>query len=279
MDDWLKFAQSLPEGTHKKYPHHCGPGEPRIVNHKRDGWGWSCFRCPDGQNKGWVPRPAESLTEKLARLQRTKAAEDSVIWDPSLPKPAEYNPQAWPLEARVWLYKAGISNTEIEQLGIYWNSRLARVVLPVRDEAGKLLYWQARTLDKANPRKYLNPHVDKDRLIARYGSGPLLVLTEDLLSAYRVSRAGAEAWSLLGTKITDYIATEIIKADKPVATWLDPDKAGRTNAAKIRRALRAYGVEVRDIQSDKDPKLLTREAIECKLATSITKDIPSSPAA
>jgi DNA primase len=188
-----------------------------------------------------------------------------------LPLPAEYEPQAWPLDARVWLYKAGISNVEIKQLGIFWNSRLARVVLPVRDEAGKVIYWQARTLDKANPRKYLNPRVDKARLVAKYkplyGSGPALVLTEDLLSAYRVSRAGFEAWSLLGTKVSDYVATRIIELDKPVAVFLDPDKTGREKAAIILKALRSYGVGATNIQSEKDPKLLSTEVIQCLLSS------------
>jgi hypothetical protein len=269
MDDYLKFAQSLPEGSHKKYTHSCGPGECRIVSHKRDGWGWSCFRCGE---KGWTPRPAENLSEKLARLARIRSVEDSVLWDATLPPPAEYEPQAWPLDARVWLYKAGISNVEIKQLGIFWNSRLARVVLPVRDEAGKVIYWQARTLDKANPRKYLNPRVDKARLAARYGSGPALVLTEDLLSAYRVSRAGFEAWSLLGTKVSDFVATRIIELDKPVAVFLDPDKAGRENAAKIIKALRSYGVGAINIQSEKDPKLLSTEVIQCLLRSRLCID-------
>jgi len=261
MDDWLAFAQSLPEGTHKKYAHHCGPGEPRIVNHKRDGWGWSCFRCPEGSNRGWVPRPAESLTEKIARLQRVQAAEQAAQRDTSPPTPAEYEPNAWPLDARVWLYKAGISNVEIKQLGYYWNPRIARVVLPVLNEDGKCVYWQARTMDKTNPRKYLNPSVDKDSLVARFGLGASIVLTEDLLSAYRVSRAGVEGWSLLGTKLSTHVATEVLKAHKPVAVWLDPDKAGRTAAARIIKKLRAYGVPVFNVVSERDPKLLSKEDI------------------
>ncbi|WP_175106461.1 toprim domain-containing protein [Pararobbsia alpina] len=166
----------------------------------------------------------------------------------------------------MWLYKAGISNAEIEGLGIYWNRYMQRVVIPVRDELGHVVYWQARTLDKTNPKKYLNPHVDKRRLVAKFGSGSLLVLTEDLLSAYKVAtRGNVAAWCLLGTKITDFIATGILASGKPVTVWLDPDAAGQTNATKIIKQLRAYGVTVRNVVSEKDPKLLGREEIEWTL--------------
>ena len=261
---WLQHAQSLPEGGSRKIPHDCGPGDCLHINHKRDGWAAYCHRCA---YKGWVPRPAESLTERLARLRRVQAAEEAVAASPALPLPTEKNPSAWPLDARVWLYKAGIANQEIEALGFYWNPRMQRVVLPVRNELGEVVYWQARTLDKTNPRKYLNPHVDKRRLVARYGDGPLIVLTEDLLSAYKVATRGrVSGWCLLGTKISDWIAAELIRSGKPVAVWLDPDKAGQTNAAKIIKQLRAYGIAARNVVSSKDPKLLQREEIACHIA-------------
>lgn len=262
-DDWLTFAQSLPEGTHKKYTHSCGGGSCRMVSHKRDGWGWSCFRCGE---KGWTPRPAESLTEKLARLRRAQEVE-SYARASVTPPEGIADPREWPLEARVWLYVAGLSNVEIEALRFVWSPRLQRVVLPVFNESNEPVFWQARTLDKSNPCKYLSPSVDKRRLIAKYGDGPALVLTEDLLSAYRVSRAGYAAWSLLGTKLNDWTAAEIIKTGKPVLVALDPDKAGQDNAAKIIRTLRAYGANVRNVVFPRDPKLMSREAIQCQLAS------------
>ena len=270
--EWVAEAERLREGTTRKVGHSCGAGDCLQLNHKRDGYTAYCHRCG---YKSYHPKPAETLTEKLARIARMRAAEDSVAASPSLPLPAERDPRTWPLEARVWLYKAAISNAEIETLGFYWNPHLARVVLPVRDELGEVIYWQARTLDKGNPRKYTNPRVDKRRLIAKYGDGPALVLTEDLLSAYRVSRAGYAAWSLLGTKLNDWTAADIIRSGKPVLVALDPDKAGQDNAAKIIKTLRAYGASVRNVVFPKDPKLMSREAILYELgnyAPPVVKD-------
>jgi hypothetical protein len=257
QDDWVTFAQSLPEGTHRKYQHGCGSGEPRIVNHKREGYSWNCFRCGE---KGWKAKPAESLTGRLERLRRVASVEREATRTQT-PPAGDKDPRNWPLAARVWLYTAGISNVEIEALGIVWSERLQRVVLPVVDSGGACIYWQARSLDKTNPRKYLNPPVDKSCLVAKFGSGPVVVLTEDLLSAYRVSRAGVEAWCLLGTKLSTHVASQIITDGRPVACWLDPDSAGKTAAAKVCKTLRAYGVKVTNVISDRDPKLLPREEI------------------
>lgn len=259
---WLQHAQTLHEGGSRKIPHDCGAGDCLHINHKREGWSAYCYRCG---HKRFIPRPAESLTEKLARLQRIQAAEADVTASPSLPMPAEYEPNLWPLAARVWLYKAAISNVEIKALGIYWNTRSSRVVIPVSDAEGQVVYWQARTLDKTNPKKYLNPRVDKRRLVAKYGNGPAVVLTEDILSAYRVSRAGFEGWCLLGTKLNDHTAASLIKCCRPVVVWLDPDSAGQTAATQIIKRLRAYGVTVHNVVSDRDPKLLPREVIEWTL--------------
>jgi hypothetical protein len=261
--EWLQHAQLLHEGGSRKIPHDCGEGDCLHINHKQDGWSAYCHRCG---YKRFIPRPAESVSEKLGRLRRIQAAEASVARNPSAPMPAEYEPHLWPLAARVWLYKAGLSNVEIQALGFYWNPRMQRVVMPVRNEAGEVIYWQARTLDRTNPKKYLNPHVDKSRLVARYGSGPAVVLTEDLLSAYRISRAGFEGWCLLGTKLNDHIAAELLRDGRPVVVWLDPDGAGQKGASQIIKRLRAYGVSVRNVVSDKDPKLLSREEIKCRLA-------------
>lgn len=263
MEEWLQFAQALKEGSHRKFKHDCGEGLPRIVRHSPDGWGWSCFRC-DG--KGFVRRPAESLGEKLARLRRVQAVEQAASFDTSLPIPAEYEPSLWPAAARVWLYRAGISNVEIKRLGFYWCSRLERVVLPVLDDSGECVYWQARTIDKSNIRKYLNPNVDKSNLLARYGAGISIVLTEDILSAYKVSTAGYSGWSLLGTKLSTHVAAQILSRRCPVFVWLDPDDAGRKAAARIIKTLRAYGVAAMNVVSERDPKLLSKGEISSILS-------------
>lgn len=175
----------------------------------------------------------------------------------------ELNPQAWPLRARVWLYKAGFSNDDIEGLGFYYNQRMDRVVMPVRRD-GEVVYWQARGFDKERA-KYMNPNVDRSNLVARFGTGPVLVLTEDVLSAFRVSRV-TEAWALMGTSVPDGVLATLSAESRPVALMLDPDAAGMRARSKLRRQLGAAGVAVHILTPRRDPKLLSTEEIQSCLS-------------
>jgi DNA primase len=170
------------------------------------------------------------------------------------------------VKAALWLYKASIGKPEIARLGAYFHEPSGRVVLPVIN-GGEIVYWQARdplwTRQSTRP-KYKNPEATKEYLVAKYGEGPEIVLTEDILSAFRVGDV-TEAWSILGTKLTDGVLSMLLKERRPIAIWLDPDGAGRRAAGKIVKSLSVCGVPNRVIKSDKDPKLLSRRQIELVL--------------
>lgn len=250
---WLAAAQELPEGSKRRVPHDCGDGPVLLVQHKSDGWAAWCYRCSDD---GWVPHPQPSLAERVARLRAVETADSDAAADPRPPQPAEFDPSLWPSEARVWLYKAGFSNDRIRDLGFYWTPRMRRVVMPVFD-GGRLVYWQARGFDPERP-KYINPKVDKP--LYKCGSGPLLVITEDMLSAAKVASV-TEAWSILGTSADDDKLNEIMRTGKPVRVWLDPDGAGARGRRKLVPRLRALGVDAKGVTTDKDPKLYPQEEI------------------
>ncbi|RQW44699.1 DNA primase [Novosphingobium sp. LASN5T] len=165
----------------------------------------------------------------------------------------------WPLEARVWLYKAGFNNDDIQRHGFYFAGRIQRVVLPVLRD-WRVIYWQARGFDADRP-KYLNPPVDKP--IAYFGDSGPLVLTEDILSAARVG-AVARGAAILGTSLGDPAIAEVVReaGGQPVRIWLDPDSAGRKGTAKARKALSLAGLSVSNIRSELDPKFYTRSEIE-----------------
>lgn len=233
--------------------HDCGDGRTLIVNHKDTGYSGYCFRCSDD---GFQPHPQPSLAERISRLRAVEGAEQAAEADSRPPMPAEFNPSVWPLRARVWLYQAGLSNDRIHELGFYYNERLDRVVMPVLD-GPNVRYWQARGFDKDRP-KYLNPPIDKP--LFKVGSGPVLVLTEDMLSAVRVGEV-TEAWSVLGTAADDTKIAAIIATGKPVRVWLDPDSAGLKGRRKLVSKLRAYGVDATAIKTAKDPKFYSSQEI------------------
>jgi DNA primase len=146
------------------------------------------------------------------------------------------------------------------RLGAYYHPPSDRVVLPVLDVHNRVVFWQARAVDKRQP-KYLAPAIDKTTIIARYGMADTVTLTEDLLSAYKVGLVG-EGWSLMGTSINKHVLSALLIRGGKVNVWLDPDPPGRKAAAKVLAALRSLGIEARDILSDRDPKLLHLEQIK-----------------
>jgi hypothetical protein len=84
-------------------------------------------------------------------------------------------------------------------------------------------------------------------------------ITEDALSAYRVSRdtnlAGIAAQGTsLDRDAVVHIAQQSGYGNVPVFTWLDPDRWGQLGATKLRQQFSNLGVEVRNIVSARDPK-------------------------
>jgi DNA primase len=170
-----------------------------------------------------------------------------------------YNIETWPKEARVWLYKAGISNARIRELGWFYHNDSERVVLVVYDENNNEIYWQARSFDPERP-KYINPQGTK--AIFKHGSASRICITEDILSAVRVGESGiAEGWCIMGTSLTEKALLAILRAAKDVDIWLDPDAAGIKGARKFLPKLLSAGLTVRVLKSDRDPKLHSREEI------------------
>jgi hypothetical protein len=166
----------------------------------------------------------------------------------------------WPADAAVWLYKAGLGRDEIGRLGIYYHPPSDRVVLPVYS-AGVPVFYQARAYQKGRMPKYLGPTPRPPTLHPRWGLSSFVpTLTEDILSAMKIGLV-AQGWAVLGTRVSDHMVAELMKVGR-CYTWLDPDAAGRRGAAKIVKQLRAYGLEVRDIVSERDPKLHTRDQIK-----------------
>lgn len=200
-----------------------------------------------------------SLPERLALLSALRTAEDEATASLTLPAPQEFDPQAWPDAPRVWLYKAGLSNDDITQLGFYYCARIERVVMPIYRD-GVLVYWQARGFRKERA-KYINPPVDRATLCAKFAGrrhSAVLVLTEDILSAYRVARL-TTAWSIMGTDIPDAVALDAVRMGVPIVLMLDPDRGGRKGNVQVSRKLRDMGADVNVAHPTRDPKYLTVE--------------------
>lgn len=262
----LVIAQALPLGGQQRVAH-CGSDKSAVVYHKDEGWSLYCHRCGEPH---FTPRPQESLSERVARLDRQREQEASASSSIVPPLPPVTDTSEWPLGARVWLYSAGFSNDDIARLGIYYHAGTDRVVVPVIDEHGVLVCWQARAYDwtrKSTRPKYLNPWQASTAMGVWFnGDGPR-VLTEDYLSAYRVHRAGFASATLLGTKLSDKVLARLMNEERPVLVWLDDDEGrymsnpGQEAAATVVAKLRALGMAVRNVRTPLDPKKYSRRKI------------------
>lgn len=252
-EGWLPQAQALPVGKRRRQSHDCGPGTTMIVSHELDAYKSWCFRC----NEAGYQRKVPTLADQVEVRRRTQ--EEVSMRKAVLPTPMTTDVDEWPQRAKLWLYKAGLDKSTIARLGIYYHKPSNRVVLPII-EGDTVTYWQARAFDPGHQPKYLNPSVDRSAVLPKFGSGPVLVLTEDYLSAVKVGMV-TEAWSLLGTEVKKPVLAKLVVETRPIVVWLDPDPAGDKGRRALMNQLKMFGVPVSYITSDKDPKLLSKEDI------------------
>lgn len=254
--DWLDIAKSLPIGGSKKVEHDCGEGLPLVVFHNENVYGRYCHRC------GKLPpvfKELPTLAERAEKAAQSKNADDVVAADRRPPMPAVFDPALWPKEARLWLFKAGLSIPEITSGGFYYHESTRRVVIPVVAR-GSLIYWQARRIFGSAAAKYLSMPGGRKNAIPVFGSGHGIVLVEDLLSAYKIQTAGFRSLCLMGTSLLPQL-WEYLLHEPEISIWLDPDKAGRTATTEVRNALALVGKSCRIIESARDPKLNSKASI------------------
>lgn len=252
---WADVCPRVRPGHRLRVNHDCGPGRTLLVSEEGGKYRAWCFRCNSG---GQTTGPEPSIEERLARVHAATAADAGRRATLVLPDMVQ-DPSEWPPLAKLWLYRAGLGAHDCGRLGAGYDPASGRVFVPVR-ENGVLVFWQARSIDGRQP-KYLAPDVDKRGVLPRYGHGHGITLTEDILSAYKVGQVG-EAWSLLGTRASSRVLTELMARRERVRVWLDPDRAGQKAATKLVHLLHGIGVAANNVVSEKDPKLLTYSSIK-----------------
>jgi hypothetical protein len=210
----------------------------------------------------------ETPEARAMRIARERKAEAEAVSSIALPRPCVEYPD-WPKAARVWLAKAGIGQTAVEDWGIYWHEGLRRVVIPMPYEYTDSIYWQARDIT-GRRQKYINPVVAKPHFVP-FGNeqSRTLVIVEDLLPAWKVAAAckDVEVWCLLGTRLLKRATAEIKARFDNVIVWLDNDKdkphnEGQRYARQHIYWLERMGKQVANIRSDRDPKFLWHDVIQ-----------------
>ncbi len=182
----------------------------------------------------------------------------------------------WPSPARDYLVRdRGVTEDQVERWGLGYavDGRLAgRVVMPWRDERGKLLGYTARTfVDDA--KKYLEPDSDEGaEKSAVYGEEhwqppghrDTLVVVEGGFDGYAVERAtGLPFGALRGSQLLPGHLARLSTWQRVVIAS-DPDKAGKGLADALADALARYAVVTRpELPAGRDvAKIYMRDGAE-----------------
>lgn len=254
--NWLVMAERLRLGQKQRVDcDACGEGNTGVINHEQNYYSFFCFRCGETH----VEEKGQQTLADLKRVEELNAQAEEEL---TLELPADCTGDI-PLAGRLWLYTAGITQTEWNKYKIVYSKKWERVIIPVYDDTGKLIWYQARAVLKGQKPKYLQPSYGREKILFKAGDTrddvKRLVVTEDMLSAIVVGRV-LPARSLLGTKITTEQAVILGRATR-VTMWLDNDWAGINGSRKIRKSLSLI-TDVDDVRTDKDPKCYSSQEIE-----------------
>lgn len=174
-----------------------------------------------------------------------------------------------PTRGVVWLRRYGITQQEVRKYGICYSPFYQRVILPVRNAAGRLLYWQGRYIGyDPNKPKYYNISTNRNKVwFDTGGDYKTVVLVEDILSAIAIARTEqVRAIALLGSNIDDQLILKLRTEGKQVCVWLDLDK--RCESYVFSRRLDVFGIRAKTIVTTLDPK--------CYSVNSIIKEVSNA---
>jgi hypothetical protein len=159
-----------------------------------------------------------------------------------------------------WFNNYSLTKSDMLNNGMLWSESEQRLIIPLWN-GGELLGWQGRYfgVDKDNKKWFGKGNLQEiyhilfnGRVGQAYNDANQLVLTEDIISAIKVSKLGIAAMPLFGVNIkTRWKLLRILKYQE-VIIFLDPDMHTKSLLQSKEGALQ--GVRNRCILSTKDPK-------------------------
>lgn len=165
------------------------------------------------------------------------------------------------IRIKTWLYKYGMEESDWNALRLQENGQYGALVIPINEHS-----IQVRDFNGTWSAKYINYYAEKDgqRVYDRMCTGKEMIITEDVISAYRASKV-LNMWgrACLGTSVVQCIkhinthGTHVI-----FYIWFDGDTAGRQAALEAMRAIAPIiKGQVTVVLADKSPKEYTDEQL------------------
>jgi hypothetical protein len=184
-----------------------------------DGWMFYCHHCG---NKGYL-RAADKMYRGMPVVHSTSPFSHVVkmlsaglgVDDVSL----------WPVEARIWWYSYDLDDADAKRYNVQWSGAFARLFM----KAGGT--WVGRGFDKGS--RYVRyRETDMPAFFFHEGRIHDITVVEDVVSAYKVHKAGYNVLALLGTKASEQ-QLDLLYNYKHVNIWLDPDTPGQLGACAL----------------------------------------------
>ena len=225
-----------------------------VVIPRQKGYFLFCHRC---HKRAWLPR------DKATPSQVKKLLLPEKVSSYTIKLPLDFSKDI-PNEGYVWLYNYGLSNSEIQELGVGYSPSMHRIIFPFYND-GRLIYWQGRYLD--NYKKHKTPKyitrtvVNNNFWIYNPKESDTCVVVEDMLSAVKVGMSGFAGVCAFGTNISDTLIKECCSNFQFVYLWLDPDMKGKM--AKVQKRAATLGQKIKVVLTQKDdPKAFSLDEIK-----------------
>jgi hypothetical protein len=225
----------------------CGDTRSRLsVRFTGRGYKHHCYNCAPEMSGFTYADSHLSAGQLLRAMQEPTPVEEQR----ELTLPDDFTLDIPPREY-LWLQK-WITTDEISENKIGYSPSMQRIIFPIYDGEGEVLYWQARTLE-GTP-KWLNKKTTARNVF--FASGDItnkkVCLVEAILSAIKVGRH-CYAIALLGSYVPTEINTVLNQAGEEVYIWLDKDKQA-TTVRETRRLALVTGKRITPVLTNKKPR-------------------------
>lgn len=267
-EEYIDIGESLTDGQKLRVNHHsidCAGDSSSLLIERKDNGDISayCFRCGRRGFHSCAPN-VQSLKARRSGAGAVQPRDGAC----KVPASIEYERSEWPVQARVWLRQARLTEEEMDHYGFGYDPDTRRVIVKHTTDDGSLVSWQSRRIFDNDPLpKYLTQR-DSSKVAGCFIDdnticpSSRLVVVEDKLSGIRVGRH-VHALVLLGTKLHSYHLREIIdKGYNDFFIWLDDDNLQVKKAQlQLKRDLDKVGKSLIYHSNGVDPKTLSDKEI------------------
>jgi len=260
--------ENIDEGHSAKYNHatcHMGQDTRKRfgVKHVDDAYLWHCFNCGDS---GYY-RSRETVSRIKLMTGILVGADAPTKLSEKFKHFSLRDLYKFDIMGQLWLGQYGFNGDMVEEYNI--REIDDGIVLPFGGYTELNRGYQLRRYDKKP--KYLTSvplGMSKSHYIRSTDTriGNVLVIVEDLLSAYKLHYAGYSTLCLLGTKLDTGILPDILLDNHSrVVLWLDDDAAGHEGAMKLFKELSPVFKHVTSINMLQPKEIALRSLQEMEL--------------